>query len=350
MSMRFESGELNITEVQSSDRIKRKDTATRAVDKTLQLNSKLDWRSSNAEDPIENEHPSTTRKRRDEQRLIMFKANTKEILKNYPAAEKILAATANIGFPEPVICAMIIANPKISTFDPERVSSNLSQLLNLQFRVSEIKSMIRRYPDLLQYEGYDIFDTVEAWRKASLSERFLCELFTMHPLFFSIPNEEAVRRLNRINYFMMKKINRVKSLLERNPSIMDGDWDRVEENFNYFYKTMRITEKDISRSKGLSLPLAFIKLRHTFLERCGEYIRPKMKETAGFNARKNPYLSEIVDTSDEVFALNVAKVSVDEYLVFKELMKNEDSQPPKTLTEDNDYSRELVKKRVLHYE
>ncbi|KAK7582511.1 hypothetical protein V9T40_013956 [Parthenolecanium corni] len=333
MNMLFEKGDLIITEIASPDKVKRKDSAARPFDSTLQLNSNLDWRSPNAE-VVENEKPPTVKLNRAQQRTILFKANTKQLLENYPAAGRLLAVAENIRFPEPVICSMIFANPKITSFNPERVSSNLSQLMNLGFHVNEIKSIVRRYPDILEYEGHDIFDTIEAWRTASLSERFICELFSMHPLLFSIPNDEAVRRLERINYLMVQKINRVKSVIEKNVAIMDGDWNRVEENFEYFYKTMRVTEKDISHSRGLSLPLDFIQLRHTFLEKCGEYIRPKIKEEKGFSDRKNPSLSAILDTSDEVFAVNVAKVSPDEYHVYKALMKRDDVEPSENIFSD----------------
>lgn len=329
----FEYGDLNVTEVESPEQIKKKDSAARPFDETLQLNVTVDWRSSNTEDILEEEKPTTIRRINPAPRIIKFKSNSQALISKYPASEQILTAAEKVGFPRSVITALIFTNPRIVTFNPDRVSSNLSQLLKLGFGIDEIKSMVRRYPDLLEYEGYDIFDTVEAWRTVSLSERFLIELFTRHPLFFSIPNDEAVTRLNRINYLMMKKINRVKSLLEKNAAIMDGDWNRVEENFTYFYKTMRVSEKDISRSRGLSLPLSFIKLRHSFLEKCGEYIRPKLKEEKGFNTRLNPPLYRILDTPDDVFATNVAKVSFDEYLVYKKLMKYEEAEPAESVFE-----------------
>ncbi len=266
--------------------------------------------------------PETANKRK-----IVFKTNTEFLPKKCDNTEKLVRAVVQqLNFDEQTFREMIHDQPEISTFDPGLVISNLTQLLQLGFIHNDIRLITTRYPHILTYQKNDIFDTFETWRKCHLFEKFLWDLFVHHPKLFAVSNDEVEIRLNRILYLMFNKINRVTSLLSKNPDIMFCPWKEVEEKFEYLYKTWRVLEKDISKSKALSLPMAHIKLRFTCLERCGEYIRPKKKESEGFDPRKNPSLSAIVDTSDDVFAKNVAKISLEEYEVFKKLMCYEEQQ------------------------
>ncbi|XKL66603.1 hypothetical protein PGB90_010023 [Kerria lacca] len=258
------------------------------------------------------------------EKKINFKFDTKPFLKKYPQANKILNVFQNFNFNEHFIVQIIEEKPEIIHFDPAIVVSNIKDLMNLGFETRSVLEMIKKFPHLLEFESNEIINTFETWRSCGLHERFLRDFFREHPLLFTANNEEVKIRIKRIRYFMIEKINRITSIIFNNPSIMYGNWNDVEERFAYLYSTMRVLEKDISQSSALSLPLAHIKLRYNFLEKCGVYVTPRKKEEKGFILHKNPPLSEIVDTSDDVFAINVAKVSPEEFQVFKKLVRYEE--------------------------
>lgn len=214
--------------------------------------------------------------------------------------------------------------PEIANFNVAVVSKNIEQLFELGFDAEGISRIITEYPYLMNYEANQIINTFEVWRSCSLHEGFLRELFIQDPWLFSVCDLQAKQRLTRIHYLMEHKINRITSILLLNPSLLTHNWDSVEANFEYVMKTMRILEKEISRSTALIVPMTHLKLRHHFLEKCGVYVRPNLKDNIGFIPHKNPTLSDIVDTSDHVFAVHVAKVSLDEYEVYKKLYSNQD--------------------------
>lgn len=214
--------------------------------------------------------------------------------------------------------------PEIANFDVAVVTKNIEELFQLGFDAEGISTIISKYPYLMNYEANQIINTFEMWRSCYLHERFLRELFIQDPWLFSVCDLQVKQRLTRIHYLMEHKINRITSILLLNPSLLTVDWDCVEENFKYIMKTMRILEKEISRSTALIVPMTHLKLRHCFLEKCGVYVRPSLKDDAGFIPHKNPILSDIVDTSDHFFAVRVARVSLDEYEVYKKLYSYED--------------------------
>lgn len=254
-------------------------------------------------------------------------------LEKYSQAEPLLNICTRYGINDDSIMSAIEEYPEIMRFDLSDVSSVISQLQTLGFHENAISTIISQYPHILQYKPEDIAATIDAYRKNHLGERFIIKLFISYPLLFSLSNEEIKIRLPRINYLMEHKINRMTNVLLRNPSLMSCDWKQVEKNYMYLHRTMRVLAKDISRSQALTKPLSHIKLRHTFLDRCGRFIRHGLKDDQrGFNTHKNPSLHDIVDTNDDEFARLVAKVGPAEYYVFKELMHYEDELED----EDND--------------
>ncbi|XP_065207814.1 transcription termination factor 4, mitochondrial-like [Planococcus citri] len=258
-------------------------------------------------------------------------------VKQFPRATAILNICKSYELNEESIMGAIERNPDVLDFDLSNISVILHQFQQLGFGRNAVSTIISQYPHVLQYKENDLSNTMDAYRKKHFGERFIIKLLVSYPLLFSLSDEEIMNRLSRINYLMQNRISRTTNLLLRNPSLMCCDWKEVEEKYEYLYKTMRVVEKDISRSQALTLPLSHTILRHTFLDRAGVYVRPTLKdEKKGLIDRKNPSLADIVDTNDAEFARRVAKVSVAEFEVFKTLMHYEDE-----LENDEDDDSEL---------
>lgn len=260
-----------------------------------------------------------------ESKYVKLKFDRETFSKEFPAATPILNICKSYELNENCIMSAIERNPEVLGFDHSNISSIIHQFQQHGFNNDSISTIISQYPHVLQYEVNDLANTIDTYRKKHFGERFIRKLLISYPLLLSLSDREIENRLSRINYLMQNRISRTTNLLLRNPSLMCCNWKEVEQRYNYLYKTMRVVEKDISRSQALTLPISHIMLRHTFLDRAGVYVRPSIKEEAkGLDVHQNPSLSDIVDTNDEEFARRVAKVSPAEFEVFKTLMHYED--------------------------
>lgn len=245
-----------------------------------------------------------------------------------------------LGISEYQIVAALIKIPDLTNFDLMAAASCLSALHESGFTSESILSMMTNYPELLHLNHRDIQNTMETWRSCHLGEKFQLRLFTDYPQLLNLDNELIKSRIHLVKHYMDGRLSRVTDLLLNSPEVLYANWYQTEYKLNYLMIKMGVNEKQIAESKALSHPISHIKLRHSFLDKTGVYKTPNPKKNKGFSPHKNPPLRRIVDTDDYTFAINVARLTLDEYESYKQIFANYIEEEKETFDDESDSENE----------
>ena len=106
------------------------------------------------------------------------------------------------------------------------------------------------------------------------------------------------------------------------PQICLRSVEELELRYEYIYFHMAIESREFPECAcWMDLELEEIMMRHEFLKKTGQYILPDPKRPQF--KKDNPKMFRIFDTDDATFATQVARVSTQEWFVFKELYAKE---------------------------
>ncbi|XP_014262013.1 uncharacterized protein LOC106674076 [Cimex lectularius] len=159
-----------------------------------------------------------------------------------------------------------------------------------------------------------------AWSNCQFGEQHFMKLLTDHP-------QLLLANYNRIEetyLFLLSKYNKklVLSIFLTAPLVITDSVDRLSDKIDYLEKEMLVSKNEIAHSGALSYTIDYIRERFEFLIRAGVYkpLREKERQQKKF---KNPRLDIILNTSDTEFSTNVAGLSLFEYEVFQDLMKDD---------------------------
>jgi len=115
----------------------------------------------------------------------------------------------------------------------------------------------------------------------------------------------------------------VKKMIENNPRICLNDPKLMEQKYEYISFHMALESEELMYSRQwIELSLDEIQDRHKLIQKTGRFITPNPKKPQF--TKDNPSARDIFDTSNEQFA-QIAGVSYDEWIIFREICENERS-------------------------
>ena len=121
------------------------------------------------------------------------------------------------------------------------------------------------------------------------------------------------------NYF---QANGIRKLMHQNPHICLLNPRELEQKYEYIFYHMGIESSELIESQvWLDLDLDQIMARHELLTKTGKYFFPDPKRPQF--KKENPTAMEIFDVSDHEFAEKLAKVSHEEWVVFREVLERQ---------------------------
>uniref|UniRef100_A0AC35G652 Uncharacterized protein n=1 Tax=Panagrolaimus sp. PS1159 TaxID=55785 RepID=A0AC35G652_9BILA len=148
-------------------------------------------------------------------------------------------------------------------------------------------------------------------------------------LLFASNPEQIGESIEALGSFFSRTI--LPKILANDPEIVLKNFEQIESIYEYIYYQMRCEPEEFVETKRWSqLSLDEIMNRHQFLLKTGKYELPDPKKPQ--LKMENPPLHRIFDTKDDIFATQVAKVTVEEWMMYKELAEKlealEDKERP----------------------
>lgn len=155
------------------------------------------------------------------------------------------------------------------------------------------------------------------------------------PLLFARDPQEMQRFAHEIGGFFSKK--QASHLISRCPQILLKPIEEIEEKYEYMFYQMGVEADDVAECVQWidHLSLDDLADRHKFLLATGKFATPDPKRPQ--IRIENPKLQRILDSNEEDFAINVARVSIEEWIVYKALRVKE------TINEQKDRKFDRVK-------
>uniref|UniRef100_A0A1I7V1F4 BACK domain-containing protein n=1 Tax=Caenorhabditis tropicalis TaxID=1561998 RepID=A0A1I7V1F4_9PELO len=177
--------------------------------------------------------------------------------------------------------------------------------------------------DLLQHGATQIAKKIDALSACGIStpRAIASAIKRCPPLLFARDPQEMQRLAHEIGGFFSKR--QAAHLISRCPQILLKPIEEIEEKYEYIFYQMGIESEDVAECVGWidDLSLDDIVDRHKFLLATGKFATPDPKRPQ--IRLENPKLARILDSEEEDFATNVARVSMEEWVVYKALRVKE---------------------------
>jgi len=168
-----------------------------------------------------------------------------------------------------------------------------------------------------------LFDQPSIYKDLLLNWVALCEknglnvrLVIDNPNILAMTPMDWAERIEDLSeFFNIKKDLAI--LATNNPTIFTETGAMLKEKLDYLVMTMIVKPQDIAHSNILQMDLKDIKKRFLFLDRCGLYTFPNVKD-AGKSTSSEPHIKELSTSSDEEFLANVTKgqLTIEEFDAF----------------------------------
>uniref|UniRef100_A0AC34FC44 Uncharacterized protein n=1 Tax=Panagrolaimus sp. ES5 TaxID=591445 RepID=A0AC34FC44_9BILA len=148
-------------------------------------------------------------------------------------------------------------------------------------------------------------------------------------ILFASDSQQIAENVEALGSFFSRSI--LPKILANDPEIVLKNFEQIESNYEYIYYHMRCEPEEFVETRQWSqMPLEEVMNRHKFLLKTGKYELPDPKKPQ--LKMENPSLHRIFDTNDNAFAVHVATVSVEEWMMYKELAEKlealEDKERP----------------------
>ncbi|KAE8750233.1 hypothetical protein FOCC_FOCC003041 [Frankliniella occidentalis] len=235
---------------------------------------------------------------------------TLELIKNYGVKnERILQKVVNI--------------PILSNSDPHEWKKVMEILL---YRgLSPVKSVLTviKHPALLKMSSLKINRVWDDWVECFQETELVKELLEECPMFLSVSGKIEIEPKYEQLKAIVKSKKAVAKILMNCPQIMFQSLTELQNVSDYLSEVMIARNAaEYSKSTVLGCTLQEVMIRHVFLDKCGKYKPPNLKQSESIPSG-NASLSEIYDTSEEEFATKTAGVTLEEYVVFQSLFADE---------------------------
>lgn len=250
-----------------------------------------------------------------------LKENNLKTRSKIPLLHQLSSEFEDVSYVAPIINSEEIRNVEI-----EEWRKRINMLKKYNFSNGDSFKIISRFPQFLKIPVNELEDNVLQWSLCNLGLDYMHITLINQPQLLSAKNHVVRKRIEYLQSICKSK-KTLAGFLINCPNVIFDDWEYILQKFHYLTKEKRVILSEIFHSTALSKPLDLIKLRFNLLEKCGKF-KKKITYPHKINkyeklSRKNPLLTDIVDTEDRIFSLNVANVTLEEYETFSELFQNE---------------------------
>lgn len=191
--------------------------------------------------------------------------------------------------------------------------------------------------DLLQHGRANITQNIEALSACGISSprAIASAIKQCPPILFARNPQEMQRLAHEIGGFFSRR--QASHLISRCPQILLKPIEEVEDKYEYMFYQMGVESEDVAECIGWIDDLSLDELvdRHKFLLATGKFATPDPKRPQ--IRIENPKLQRILDSNEEDFATNVARVTMEEWVVYKALRGKQ------TINEQKDRKFDRVK-------
>ncbi|XP_050739925.1 transcription termination factor 4, mitochondrial-like isoform X2 [Eriocheir sinensis] len=248
------------------------------------------------------------------------KLNPKHRLSNLPKIFKILLA---LEISPQTIADQLTETPDLLDHTPKAWRETSSVLADHELPGLKILQSVAMVPDILSVRPETLNQTLTTYRFMSVGRQSVVRHVGRNPM-LCLTNPKKVKR-KLLTLSQMFPPTEFKLLLKKNPNVLTDPFDDTMAKILYVHEVMGLEQPHIASSRCLRQPLAHLRARHTFLVRAGLYRKPNLLKDKQSH-RRNPSLEMIMDTSDRHFANRVARLSTEEYDVFKRMMEEEEEE------------------------
>lgn len=217
---------------------------------------------------------------------------------------------------------MLISNNEWNKISPSELKNTIDVLKQYHFSTNDITDVLKSAPDLCSIDKDELVAILEAWLTCQFSLEMLIDLLSTQPILLKVEKEEIPERIPTLLFIFNNNRNKLHTFLKSSPEVMFQNFDEIIEKYNYIRHEMGAKPKELLNSKVLGCDMLFIKTRHMFLDRSGQFFY-RTKNTSELDNLGNPTLNAIFDSSDKIFAEKVANMSVLEYDTFCSYYKQE---------------------------
>lgn len=245
--------------------------------------------------------------------LVQYYSNT--LNHNQQLIDNHLHMFVQYQFHKPTVERMLTKHIEWSRISPTELKNTVDVLQSYKFTVNDITDILETAPDTCSIEKNTLIDILEEWLTCQFSTERLIALLSVQPILLKINKEHISERIP--TYLLIFKNNRNKLLvfLKLCPEIMLENFDAIIEKYNYIRHKMELKPNELLNSRALCFDMNFIMTRHMFLDRSGQYSY-RTKNMSAHEDLGNPTMNAIFDTTDELFAEKIAKLSLIEYETF----------------------------------
>ncbi|XP_050524435.1 uncharacterized protein LOC126909789 isoform X2 [Daktulosphaira vitifoliae] len=220
--------------------------------------------------------------------------------------------------------AYIINNhqEKLRLYPVSRWVEIFDYLSQYDFKKPDLLDMVNSQPDLMNVNRSELHECMFAWTNCHFDDKKLRQLLVNQPSCLLLNRKQILSRIPKLLPYVGNKHNRLLELLSYSPNIMFDNWKQIEDKLNYLLFNMELGPSQFVTTHVMSESFFDLKCRHNFLLRLGLWKHRDPKDNAN-HVTGNPSLMKIIETSDSDFAVKVAKVSFEEFIVFKQLYQKE---------------------------
>ncbi|XP_076058274.1 uncharacterized protein LOC143035287 isoform X2 [Oratosquilla oratoria] len=230
---------------------------------------------------------------------------------------------SELGVPDKKLIAQLIGTPDLLNFPLSNWEKICSVLVENGVSSQHILENIALYPKLLSFSVGKLRKNLLEYRQMMVGKRSLLDIINRYPIVYVMDPNSIRKRLHLLD--SVYPMSSLKLLIKNNPNVLVDPWDEISHKTLYIYQEMGLEQPQISECQVLQHSLMHIQTRHQFLKRAGLYQKPNLAKDKN-SYKINPSLADIVETSDKVFANKVAKMTDEEYSVFKLMIEKEERE------------------------
>jgi len=221
-------------------------------------------------------------------------------------------------------------NTFVLKFPVSRWKETISDLQSYGFQEPHMLPLLTGCDALLYGTAWDNLAEILAFLQSLQIPRHIrLQAIARNPLLLLADDTRPVMQKysNLLKVFTKQE---TQMLIGKNPNVLTDTVEETDDKINYMYNEMGIRAQEITRSHVFEHSLTHLMTRHQFAERAGVYkkpdkhdIRAKEMKQLSVVANANPSLSDLVDTSNSVFAHTFCSMTVAEYKAFAEMIMEE---------------------------
>ena len=220
------------------------------------------------------------------------------------------------------ITEAIAENKQLGQYPPEVFIRSHDILIEYGFNTETILDVFKSYHEVLRFQPSVLKNRLEYWRGLQFGDFQMRQLIERYPELLQFKDENFLRnRVAELETYAHKRRNVWRMIME-SPNVLTDNLKLLNEKIEYLDRVMRVDITNAVKSTVFAHPLAKLRTRHMLLVRVGAW-KPKSKKENPLDPNKNPRLHRIMDSEDKEFANRLCGISLLEFEAFAELFERE---------------------------